>query len=723
METVVDPNLKPIFGVPLATAVERSKCHDGIQLPVIFRECIDFIEEFGLNCEGIYRISGVKSKVNALRDAYNRGTQVFLHEHEPNIIASLLKQFLREIPEPVLTNAGMPQFEQASTVKNVKQKVEQCQALIEELPTPNRLLLSWMIVHMTHVISKEKQNKMSLQNVSIVLSPTMQISHRVLNVFFTYSKILFRDTVIKKYVPPLRPVTSRWSLELPESPSALHEEITKQESLLNELHEDLLKGKKDPAKEEQLWEVQRVVTQLKRKHKQAKKAHDTAVEAKRREEEIHKEKERRLEAMKAEQERQRLAAKQQKIKQQQSPKVQPSKETKVQKAPAAESVADSQEGDDELDQPVPTEATFSEDETQTVTQPLELSSTDIKEEVVQEVVTEVVAETTPQEVPEQPEPQTAEPELEQQKEARAETFTTEEASIEKTEDNETSDGGEAKTPVNEVDDMVPGDEATDAEEVKTPVNEIDDIPPLPTLEIKEQDTATAHSSHSSLNVHSSHSSIVSDKIPPSDTGKDEVESHVSDTQRFTSEGELEDFEEETKFQDEGESAQLLERSRDVVVKQEEDSFEAFAITTDTGSMAMSSSDSESEKESEELDEEHLELQREYAAMLLEEEELLVNGDELRKKIETEQGEIDRLDQEIVELRSIREGLYDSDDAWESSDESEDEEELTDMLYRLARENKHLRTQNQDLCEKVHQERQICFSFWFFIWSISIYFLS
>ncbi len=45
---------------------------------------------------------------------------------------------------------------------------------------------------------QESQNKMSLQNVSIVLSPTMQISHRVLNVFFTYSKILFRDCVIKR---------------------------------------------------------------------------------------------------------------------------------------------------------------------------------------------------------------------------------------------------------------------------------------------------------------------------------------------------------------------------------------------------------------------------------------------------------------------------------------------------------------------------------------------
>jgi len=41
---------------------------------------------------------------------------------------------------------------------------------------------------------------MTLQNVSIVLSPTMQISHRVLNIFFAYSKVLFRDTIIKRYI-------------------------------------------------------------------------------------------------------------------------------------------------------------------------------------------------------------------------------------------------------------------------------------------------------------------------------------------------------------------------------------------------------------------------------------------------------------------------------------------------------------------------------------------
>jgi len=41
--------IKPVFGVPLIVAVERSPCHDGIQLPIVVRECIDYVEEFGMS--------------------------------------------------------------------------------------------------------------------------------------------------------------------------------------------------------------------------------------------------------------------------------------------------------------------------------------------------------------------------------------------------------------------------------------------------------------------------------------------------------------------------------------------------------------------------------------------------------------------------------------------------------------------------------------------------
>ena len=44
-----------VFGVPLDVAVARSKCHDGLKLPLAVRMCIDHIEEHGLMIEGVYR--------------------------------------------------------------------------------------------------------------------------------------------------------------------------------------------------------------------------------------------------------------------------------------------------------------------------------------------------------------------------------------------------------------------------------------------------------------------------------------------------------------------------------------------------------------------------------------------------------------------------------------------------------------------------------------------
>lgn len=55
---VETPTFRPIFGAPLAEAVKRTSLYDGIQLPAVFRECVDYIENYGMKCEGIYRVSG-----------------------------------------------------------------------------------------------------------------------------------------------------------------------------------------------------------------------------------------------------------------------------------------------------------------------------------------------------------------------------------------------------------------------------------------------------------------------------------------------------------------------------------------------------------------------------------------------------------------------------------------------------------------------------------------
>ncbi|RXN06050.1 ralA-binding 1 [Labeo rohita] len=245
---------RPIFGAPLAEAVRRTALYDGIQLPAVFRECVDYIESYGMKCEGIYRVSGMKSKVDELKAAYDREECPCLEEYDPHTVASLLKQYLRELPDNLLGKELSPRFEEACGRPSEAEKLQEFQRLLGEVPTGSRLLLAWLITHMDHVIARETDTKMNIQNISIVLNPTVQIGNRVLYVFFTHVRELFGDVVLKPVVHPLRWSNMATMPTLPETQESIKEEIRRQEFLLNRLHRDLQAGVKDLSKEERLWE-------------------------------------------------------------------------------------------------------------------------------------------------------------------------------------------------------------------------------------------------------------------------------------------------------------------------------------------------------------------------------------------------------------------------------------------------------------------------------------
>ena len=56
---------------------------------------------------------------------------------------------------------------------------------------------------------------------------------------------------------------SNQTLSLPETPEAIEEEMRKQESLLQDLHLQISAGEASKKTEEQVWEQQRIITQLK----------------------------------------------------------------------------------------------------------------------------------------------------------------------------------------------------------------------------------------------------------------------------------------------------------------------------------------------------------------------------------------------------------------------------------------------------------------------------
>ncbi|XP_046658523.1 ralA-binding protein 1-like isoform X2 [Homalodisca vitripennis] len=259
-ESVEIAEEQPIFGVPLSVATERNKCHDGVDIPLIVRECIDHIQEAGLNHEGLYKVSG-KSKAQSLRRLYNQREPVNLTEYDLPVTTSLLKLFLRELPEPVMTTELLPKFEEAAAVKDVSVRAVELRALVDKLPQCNCQLLGWLIRHFEAVVAHEKTNKMNAQSLATTMSSVLQASQKLISALLCHCDSLFPDCKLTKYIPPL----SCGSPSLPETKEGITEELRKQESLLGQLHSEMHAGICSKNREEQLWEVQRIITQLKRR--------------------------------------------------------------------------------------------------------------------------------------------------------------------------------------------------------------------------------------------------------------------------------------------------------------------------------------------------------------------------------------------------------------------------------------------------------------------------
>jgi hypothetical protein len=63
------PPLKPVFGVSLEDLYAR----DGTAVPMIVYQCFQAIELFGLDMEGIYRLSGSANHINQMKQLFDNG--------------------------------------------------------------------------------------------------------------------------------------------------------------------------------------------------------------------------------------------------------------------------------------------------------------------------------------------------------------------------------------------------------------------------------------------------------------------------------------------------------------------------------------------------------------------------------------------------------------------------------------------------------------------------
>jgi hypothetical protein len=98
----IDP--QSMFGFDLS---ERVKIENR-SVPLIVEECIKEVEKRGLDYEGIYRKSGGAAQIRSIQLSFDHGEKINLSDEEEYndicAITSVLKQYFRELPNPLLAN-------------------------------------------------------------------------------------------------------------------------------------------------------------------------------------------------------------------------------------------------------------------------------------------------------------------------------------------------------------------------------------------------------------------------------------------------------------------------------------------------------------------------------------------------------------------------------------------------------------------------------------------
>ena len=141
-------------------------------------DCIEYLDSYGLQEQGLYRVPGALTEVTKLQQLYQQGP-VNLFEVKPSIncIATMIKQNFRE-NEPILPSNEMDM----GTLKTT----------LNQLPAEHYTTLSLLCAHLARVCYFEETNKMSLSNICVVWCPSLKVHSNVLEMMIGNGDVLFK---------------------------------------------------------------------------------------------------------------------------------------------------------------------------------------------------------------------------------------------------------------------------------------------------------------------------------------------------------------------------------------------------------------------------------------------------------------------------------------------------------------------------------------------------
>uniref|UniRef100_A0A674DCG3 StAR-related lipid transfer protein 13 n=1 Tax=Salmo trutta TaxID=8032 RepID=A0A674DCG3_SALTR len=188
---VPDYKDKNVFGVPLIVHVQRS----GQPLPLSLQQALRYLRSQCLDQVGLFRKSGVKSRIQALRQMNESSPDDVSYEDQSAYdVADMVKQFFRDLPEPLLTSKLGETFLHIYQYVPKDQRLQAVQAAIMLMSDENREVLQMLLCFLSDVTSSVEENQMTPMNIAVCLAPSLfhlnilkkdNLSHRAMQRKYT----------------------------------------------------------------------------------------------------------------------------------------------------------------------------------------------------------------------------------------------------------------------------------------------------------------------------------------------------------------------------------------------------------------------------------------------------------------------------------------------------------------------------------------------------------
>jgi len=193
-EPVKQPKERYVFGVPLEYVMANAGHEYGI--PLIVYQCINELT-YSVDEVGLYRIPGSNHQVEILRDKFDYLESVDLTGENPNTVATLLKLYLRQLPNKLIDeehNIKLNDIIRKYNIENPEEftEYEEVAEVLEDLPGWEYNLIGYICFHLKSVADNAESNKMTINNLGLIFCPTLKISPAVFSVLVIHSQKVFR---------------------------------------------------------------------------------------------------------------------------------------------------------------------------------------------------------------------------------------------------------------------------------------------------------------------------------------------------------------------------------------------------------------------------------------------------------------------------------------------------------------------------------------------------